>query len=204
MPELEFDHNVFSRGRGNVDDQNLLVRFYTDAIQDDIASKKEERPIYNDMQMIEIRVKGDRNNTVIRPIREEDKRRFRNAWLDYSEKNGAPKTGTPLSQWPALGRSMVEELKFFGYYTVEDVAAASENAFAKMNGLRSFAEKAKAYLEYAKGLAPMAQMSDENQTLKAQLEDRERVIAEQAGIIKQLKSELEPRPLATAPAAKPR
>ncbi len=58
----------------NAADDALLVKFYIDSVEDRQASKKEGRPVFKDMEMIDIRVPGSRNN-VVRVAREADKQR---------------------------------------------------------------------------------------------------------------------------------
>jgi molybdopterin biosynthesis enzyme len=153
--EVDFDYRNTAE-----QDKNLAVKFFSDVLQNDDKTAKEGRPIYDDVVMIEKRVRGDRNNIVIRPARPDDFRRFRQAYEDFKSGEEATKSGTPLSAWGGVGRGLAEELKFLGFHTVEQLAEASDSVCAKMAGLQNLKQKARAYIEIAKGnTAPLEDMA---------------------------------------------
>lgn len=154
---LEYDHNVFD-ARQEEADRSLLVKFYPLPIQNDEKSVNEGRPIFDDVEMIEIRVRGTKDNIVVRPVRPDDAQRFRQAYRAYKDNMKAAESGTPLAQWPILTLSQVEELKYLGFTTVEHLAAAGDNVIAKVMGLQTLKTKALAFLEFSKGAAPLEQM----------------------------------------------
>lgn len=177
MQTLEFDHNVFDPQSAE-QDKHLAVRFFVMAVQDPEASAKEGRPIFKDVVHVELRVRGDRNNVVHKPVDEQIKRRFRDAWRAYEQGEELMQQGTPLAEWPAMSKSMVEELKYFGFFTVEHVANARDDVLSRFPGLRSVQQRAKNFLELAKGSAPLERMQKEIETersekeaLKAQVAD---------------------------------
>lgn len=177
METLEYDHQIFSAQQAEAD-KALAIRFFQQPLKDDERSTKEGRPIYVDTDMIEIRVRGDRNNIVVRPVRADDKERFHAAWAAYQRKTESRVEGTPLAEWPVMGASMVEELKHLGFFTVEQVAEASDGVCAKVSGLSMLKQKAKVFLEYAKGAAPLEQMQSEVARLKAQSDADQRNLAD--------------------------
>lgn len=186
MDGLDFDDSQFVNPQTAQQDANLAVRFYTAPIQNQAKSVDEGRPIFDDTEMVEIRVRGDRNNIVQRPVREEDKRRFRDAYKAYTEGSAQLASGTPLAQWPIMSDSMVEELKYMGFYTVEQVSTASDSVCGKVPGLTSMKQKAAAFLELAKGAAPLEKLQEElnatkstNEALQAQIVELGRRLAEQ-------------------------
>jgi hypothetical protein len=66
---------------------------------------------------------------------------------------------------------MAEELKFFGFHTVEQLANASDEVCSKKMGLVDLKNKANLYLKVAAGdTKPIAEMSREMTELKAQIE----------------------------------
>ncbi len=170
MSELaDIDTAFYDQRRGDAD-KSLAVKFYLEPIQNESKTLEEGRPIFEDCEMVELRVRGDRNNIVIRPVRPDDKKRFRNAYMAFKDEDQKLRSGTPLSQWPLMSRSFVEELKFLGFYTVEDVAEASELSLGKVNGLRNFQEKAKSFLEYASGGSPVTKLEARLDELQSSLE----------------------------------
>lgn len=185
MDVLEFDHNVFNAQQVE-HDKSLAVRFYIQALRDDDASIKEGRPIYRDTEMVEIRVRGDRNNIVIRAAREDDKGRFRLAYGQFKEQKTAVADGTPLAEWPVMSASMVEEMKYLGFYTVEQIAEANEASLSKVPGLLSMKNRAKIFLEFAKGISPIEQMQADIEKLKAVSDSRESSLLAQAAAYEDL------------------
>jgi len=183
---LDFDDAQFVNPQAAQQDANLAVRFYTAPIQNQAKSVDEGRPIFDDTEMVEIRVRGDRNNIVQRPVREDDKRRFRDAYKSYTEGSAQLASGTPLAQWPIMSDSMVEELKYLGFYTVEQVSTASDAVCGKVPGLLTMKQKASAFLELAKGTAPLEKLQEElketkstNEALQAQIVELGRRLAAQ-------------------------
>lgn len=169
METLDYDHNMFDpvNMAASKADENLAVRFYIAPVQDMEETAKQGRPIFRDTKMVEIRVRGDRNNIVVRPVREEDKRRFAGPWKAFESQEALVVDGTPLREWPMMSTSMVEELKYMGFYTVEHLANASDTVVGKFAGLGIWKQKAKAFLELAAGGAPVSKLQKENEDLRS-------------------------------------
>lgn len=177
LDTIDYDISVFNASAREAD-KSLAVRFYMEPLKDDQKSIEEGRPIYVDTEMVEIRVRGDRNNVVQRPARPDDQKRFPAAYKAFKDGVDGQAAGTPLREWPVMSRSAVEELKYFGFYTVEQLAAADDAACARMNGLSTFRAKAKIFLEHAAGGSPAERLLKENQDMKNQLEAMQRQMVE--------------------------
>lgn len=169
METLDYDHKLFDpvNMAASKADENLAVRFYIHPLQDEDETAKQGRPIFRDTHMIEIRVRGDRNNIVNRPLRPEDKTRFASAWRAFENHEKQVDQGTPLREWPVMSTSMVEELKYLGFYTVEQLANASDGVIGKYAGLGTWKQKAKAYLDLAAGGAPISELQKQNEDLRS-------------------------------------
>jgi hypothetical protein len=154
--ELDFDYRTQEQNREG--DKNLAVKFYTDAILNQVKSTEAGRPIYDDVEMIEKRVRGDRNNIAQRPVQEEDRRRWPELYRAFKANEDAPSVGTPLKEWPSLPKSLVLELQYLGFNTVEDVSNATDAVCSKMAGLQGLKQRAKLWIEAQAGGAPMGQM----------------------------------------------
>jgi len=159
-------------------DDRVFAQFYMHPRKDEAASLKEGRDIYEEIPYVKIIVPGDKDNIVQRPMREQDKMRFPRQWEAFERNEEAPMVGTPLSEWAFVNRSQVEELKYFGIRTVEDLANAPDSQIQKFMGINALKEKAKAFLEDSKLQAPIDKLTQENETLKAQLQDMQAQIAE--------------------------
>ena len=130
-------------------DKGLFVRFSLRPIQDEEKTAESGRPIFNDQEYIEVIVPGDNLNKVHRKVRPDDKQRFRKAYEDFQSKRESPLDGTPLSAWPLVSRSQVEELNFFGVKTVEHLAAMSDSNLQGIGPLTSLRQKARDFVEAA-------------------------------------------------------
>lgn len=185
MDEIDYDVNVFNQAAREAD-KNLAVRFYTMPFHNEVKSLEEGRPIFDDTVFIEIRVRGDRNNIIQRPAHDGDKQRFRDAYRAFQDGVKELNSGTPLAQWPIISASMVEELKYFGFYTVEQVSNADDAACSRMTGLITLRQKAKIFIEHAKGGAPIEKLVAEKNELSSRLEVAERSNKELAAQLEQL------------------
>lgn len=188
LETIDYDINVFNP-QSREADKGLAVKFYMEPIKNDVKSLEEGRPIYDDTEMVEIRVRGDRNNIVQRPARDDDRRRFPDAYKYFKTGVEGGSQGTPLKEWPVMSRSMVEELKYFGFYTVEQLSKADDGVCSKLPGLTTLREKAKIYLEHAAGGSPLERVQNENAELKSQMEAMQRQMTELNAMITTAKAE---------------
>ncbi len=170
----------------NNPDSRLNVKFYQRAIQNEFKTALEGRPIMEMRDFIIIEVPGD-NLTVIDTFAvDEHKQRFPVQWARYqNEKTDGDIEGTLLNDWPVLNAAIAAELKHFKFYTVEQVAAASDaqlNTLGMSAGMSPLAlrDKAKAYLGSAKDTALVQQQADELSKRDAVIARMEAQIAELA------------------------
>jgi len=183
METLEYNHNDFNAQQAE-QDRALLVKFFSTPLRNEDKTLTEGRPIYDDVDMIEIRVRGTKDNIVQRPVRPDDKARFREAWRHHQDGEKAVQSGTPLAQWPAMSTSQVEEMKYLGFVTVEQIAEANDGVVSSITGLQGLKNKAKAFIEYSKGAAPIEQLqakldssANETETLRRQLAETQAALA---------------------------
>lgn len=159
--------NAMFQGARNPDDL-LHVRFYIKSIQDNFQTEKQGRPIFIDETWIEIKVPGNNLSKIERPKYREDEFRFPRHWAYFQQTHGKDgvSIGTPLSQWSLLRPAQVEELKGLQFYTVEQVAQASDEQLRIMGmgpGMApaAFRERARLYLENAKDTALAVRQAEE-------------------------------------------
>lgn len=175
-PEFVGAHNPDSR---------LSCRFFVMPVQNNFKSEMEGRPIFDDLEMVEIHVPGDKLNVVVAPTREEHKRRFPLQWAHYSaKKEGDQRLAgkTPITAWVQLTPAQAEELRWLKFLSVEDVANASDTALQSLKmigGMTPYKlrEAAQNYLAAAAGKAvsqrdqeAIASLRAENDTLRAQMQ----------------------------------
>ena len=147
-------------------DEKLAVRFFLKAARDDAKSQEEGRMVFKDVEYIQIMVPGDRDN-VVRPAGEGDKRRFARHYEAWKKDKASEQLiGTPLEMWGRLTLSQIEEFRYVGVRSVEQLAELNDSAMLRMPGAVDLKRKAQAFIQAAKDEAPMRH-------LQAELEKRE-------------------------------
>ena len=151
----------------NNPDSRLNVKFYQKAVQNNFKTALEGRPIMEMADFILIEVPGNQTLTIDTFVSDTDKERFPVQWARYqNEKIDGDIEGTLLNDWPVLSAATAAELKHFKFYTVEQIANASDaqlNTLGMAAGMAPFTlrDKAKAFLASAKDTALVQQQADE-------------------------------------------
>lgn len=151
----------------NNPDSRLNVKFYQRAVNNEFKSALEGRPIMEMADFIIIEVPGNTHTVIDTFAAAEHKTRFPIQWARYqNEKTDGDIEGTLLHDWPVLNAAVAAELKHFKFYTVEQIAQASDaqlNTLGMAAGMSPLAlrDKAKAFLSSAKDTALVQQQADE-------------------------------------------
>ena len=165
---------AFSNPQDNVnpaDYAGLLVRFVLHPHQNKEKSKAAGRPIYEEREYVDVRKPGDRTWHQFRPVASIDIARWPKHYEAFKSRAAEPSEGTPLEQWPAINRSLVEELKFFHVNTVEQLAALDDLACQKFMGIRTWKDKAVAFLAASGESAAAEAMANALSERDAQIAD---------------------------------
>lgn len=160
LQELDYDYTLH-QNRYKMD-HKLYVRFFMATVPDQERSDKEGRKCFKDVEMVQIMVPGDKKNIIVRAVREEEKMRFPelyNKWKQNREQDVLD--GYPLNEWTHVSPSMVEELRYLGFRTVEHVAGASDAVCSKFAGLQELKRRAQAWIEIRAKEAPLEQAQTE-------------------------------------------
>lgn len=168
METLDYDYTVHQRpGAG---DDKLFAMFHPGVTPDSERTEAEGRPIFKDEVYIRIITPGDRNNIIDRPMRPEDKFRFAKQYAAFQSGNTEGGIGTPLQEWSPMPRSLVEELRYFGFRTVEHVAEAQDSVLGKMPGLREWQKRAQIFLAASKESAGQSQFLATETRLQSEID----------------------------------
>ena len=189
------DPEVFEATNQSKEDEQLLVKFYLEPMQDHTKSAELGRAVFKDVEFVDIRVPGSRDS-VARPARPADIARFPRHYDAFKKRIDMPVEGTPLIEWPLLSRSGVEELAFLGIKTVEQLASVADVHTSSVRGLASFKRQAQEWLEDAKDDAHVTKLT-------ARLEDAERQLELRDRQLQELSSRLASLEEAASPAASP-
>ncbi len=154
-----------------VNDDKLFVQFYRKPMMHLGDSKAAGRPIYREVDCIRIMVPGDKLSVIDRPVDSIDARRFATRYEKWKAGQGNSVEGTPLTALPRMTGGKVEEYKFFNVHTVEQLAAAPDSLGQKFMGFNEDKRAAAAFLELAKGNAPIEKMNEELKSRDAKIEE---------------------------------
>lgn len=150
-------------------DTNLGVHFELRPKQNQAATLLHGRPVFDDVEYVEIFSPGDPKNIVCKPVTDEHRRRFAPQYAAFKLGQQAARSGTPLAQWPSITRAQVEELAFLKLSTVEELAAFPDTDKPGFEAVFELRKRARDYLEAAKGNAPLEQLRAQVESLSRQL-----------------------------------
>lgn|ERR1700722_2272668 len=137
-------------GMVNFQDRNAHAIFYTDKMPNPAKSREAGRPIYDNVVMIRIGNPGERLNVVVRPVREEDKRRFAIQWAQFMQSHKQRPEGTPLSFLLPENPAAIGMLEGCNVHTVEQLASLSGEAIQTIGmGAQGYVNSAQQYLTNA-------------------------------------------------------
>lgn len=171
-------------------DGSLRLRFEMLPRKNEEKSAAEGRPIFDEVEYIEIVIPGEKDN-VHRPVQEKDRQRFSRQYADWKargDKAGA--AGTPLSAWPAISRAEVEELAYFNVRTVEELANVSDGNAQKYRGVQLLKQKAQDFLSAAAGEAPMTKLRSEVAERDTQIAELQRQMKEMKDLTERLEAQV--------------
>lgn len=164
------------------------VTFAWDTEKNEEASTKEGRPMFDKVLVMHIHSPGAPKSVPAHIVErqkpgEESKpvefhyRKYK-AQIDAfkADATGGDMTGTPLEELPFLDMSIRATMRAMGIHTAEALAELPENGIQNLGmGARTWKQQAQAFIEHAKGGAPMTRLIAENEDLKlrlAELADR--------------------------------
>jgi len=154
--------------------------FFTQATENPAKTRKEGRPVFDDVVMCEITIPGDRLNKVVQIAKDEHKERFPAAWKQYAAMKEQVGEGTPLESWTLMTAGRVMELKSLHIHTVEQLADLNESFITKL-GIdgRRLVEDAQAYIKTAE--EGPAKVAAENADLQRRVEVLEGMLKDSGG-----------------------
>lgn len=169
-------------------DDSLLVRFFLHPELDEKRSNEEGRPIYRDIEMVEIMSAGSRD-VLHKKSDDMSRRRFKRQYDAFKSANSEIIVGTPLSQFPFISASERKELEYFNIFTGEQLIAMPDGNIDKVsvNG-RDLIKKVKAFIDMAKDTSIVSRMTAENESLKREIA----LIKEQMDKILKMQQDFEP------------
>jgi len=161
----------------------LVPMFKNHAIKNDAKSAEAGRPIYDDLEICEVRIAGSRTVSVFPataisfwrddpdtgeqvPVTYAE--RFSRQYRQFKEMTAQTKAGTPLEHAPFLTAARRAEFRALNIYTVEALALIDGQELKNLGHAgRDLKNKAQEYLDEAKLNAPNTAMAADLEALKA-------------------------------------
>jgi hypothetical protein len=176
---------------GDMIHTQAVPRFYMGLVQNDIKSKEAGRPIYDDIEMLEIKFAGNTktefhapaSDRCDRPLRNpENNDRYYVRWFEHPDfaplyekfkaGQGGHIQGTPLSELPFLTEGRRAELRAINIHSAEQLASLSGAQIGKYGfGMGDLCKQAQNYLERAKGTELDVRHEREKDEMRAELGD---------------------------------
>jgi hypothetical protein len=144
--------------------------FYRSTMKNEPKSIEAGRPIFDEVDLVKIITPGSRDSFV-GDATEEYQMRFPQQWNRFKAGKEQTASGTPLSMLPWMNIGQAEEFKAVGCHTVEQLVGMADSVSQKFMGHHQIKQRAQAYLDAAKGIAPTLQ-------LEAELQKRDETIAQ--------------------------
>lgn len=164
-------------------------RFYLDPVQDELASAREGRPIFKEVERVEIFLPGNPYTIPVHNVTDVHRQRWPREYELFRQGIEQTAEGTPISEWPILNRAQVLELKSMQLQTVEEMAALSDLACQRAMGLTQLRAKARAYLDDAAAMALTEQLSAQNEAHRSEIASLQRQVDELGALVTKLHGE---------------
>lgn len=178
------------------------LQFETVSVEDRAASVEAGHPVYKDVHYVNVTAPGGSNTVVRKPARKflEQKRNdtfyqhYKHVYEAWCEGQDEPVEGTPLKMWPPITPAQLSTCIAANIRTVEDLAAAPEQALSKMGmGARALQQKAAAWLSSASGdgkaAEEIAQLKRDNEEKDRTIERLEEKVNRLAGMVEGAQSQ---------------
>lgn len=132
------------------DDNTSLVFFYNKSVEIPHKSRELGRRYCESQIYVNIQHPGETLNIIDRPMKDEDKYRYRRSWDAFLQNRSQVPEGTPIDllfpNYPHVG----ENLRALGIHTIEQCSELSASAIDNIGrGGQEYVNRAKKYLESA-------------------------------------------------------
>ena len=137
--------------------------------------------------MVHIVLPGNQLFDVKEVVQDRHKKRFPLQWAAFQNSQDGKDPlmiGTPIEQWPLIGRAQAEELKSLKFYTVDSIAQASDATLQRMGMAAGMApsalrERAQRFLAAAHDDAAVNKQAEEIERLRQEQKQKDAEHSEQ-------------------------
>lgn len=151
-----------------IESPNVEAHIFDKQVLQVKASKEAGEEIYKPMTYIEIRIKGQTQESV-RPLQESDTKRFPDAWRYYNGQEVQGSIGTPINKLEGIEEGLVVAFKSRGIHFIEDLARIQPEMIQGISmGVRAWQQKAQRMLGIEAPEKAVISIKEENDALRAE------------------------------------
>jgi hypothetical protein len=162
----------------------IVPRFFVHTTPDKKATREKGRPMFKDMECVEVRMAANKQTVAVFPAHDTWKwddvngvrqpityaMRWPEQYKRFKANEAQAMSGTPLEELPFLTQAKRSELKALNIYTAEALASLDGQPLKLLGmGGRELKTQAEAYLARATDSAAVTRQAAEIESLKAQL-----------------------------------
>lgn len=154
----------------------IVPRFFVHTMPDNKATKEKGRPMFKDMECVEIRMAANKQTIAVFPAHDTWKwdeldgirqpityaMRFPDQYKRFKANEAQAMSGTPLEELPFLTQAKRSELKALSIYTCEALSSLDGMPLKQLGmGGRSLKDQAQAYLDRSTDSATVTRLAAE-------------------------------------------
>lgn len=160
--------------------QEVPAVFKTHSRENKVKTLQAGHPIFDDQEVCEMRIPGDRERVIIQPAHHVWKyvngqpityaMRFSEQYRRFKEGGAQLQTGTPLNLLPEMPQRKVLEYAALSVHTIQQLANLEGQQLKTLGmGALDWKKKAQEYIESTSGANAAVKLAAENEDLKARL-----------------------------------
>jgi hypothetical protein len=149
----------------------LIPRFEIKSVTDPSATEVQGRPIFRDIEVVELITPGNPYNIPVETVTDEHRQQWADQYRAFKAGHEMSADGSPLEHWPILfgKKSIIAEFKALNIMTIEHVRDMNDHACQRFMGGMRWRQLAKAYLDDAEASALLSKVTAENERKDAQI-----------------------------------
>lgn len=139
----------FDQSSGRFEDESkerAKVRFWVEEVLNLKTNNLDK------IEMIEIRVPGEDKNIWAGKVEDKHRQRFGRAYQFFKSGQEMPINGHPLEKLPGITATLLTDLRYMGFASIEDLSRATDQAIGQFHGGLTWRRKAQLWLDEQKAV----------------------------------------------------
>jgi hypothetical protein len=139
-----------------------------DTRQNKARSEADGTPRFDDVEMVEVLIPGDRLNTPVFQVTDVHRKRWPVAYQNFKAGQEDAVDGTPIDQLPGITKAQAQELRYYHILAIEQLASMPDDLLLKAQPMmgRPLRERAQRWVSMTAGNAVEEKLAAENRALR--------------------------------------